>query len=425
MSYQDSPPIGGRLPAGWRQALLKDVLEQYVDLVEVQPDVLYQHFGVYSFAKGLFRKSPLVGEHVMARHLYRVRADQFIYGRLNAYEGAFGVVSEELDGSYVSGEFPAFKFNTAIIAPRFLLMYFSRPVVWSFLKQKVTGIGGGAGNRRIRLKESVFLKQSIALPPLKEQHRIIAKVESLIAKIDKTTQLREEIQTDAQAMLHSAFQQVIEGAEYRPMAEVAPIVRRPVEIDLDGEYHELGVRSFGKGTFHKPLLNGIDVGAKKLYHIHAGDLVLSNVFAWEGAIAVAKPEDTSRVGSHRFITCVAKEEIATPDFLCFYLLTPDGIEKVREASPGGAGRNRTLGLTKLEKITVPLPSYERQLWFNRLQAHVAAIQKSQAETQAQLDALLPSILDRAFQGELLLTVARDRSHPPNACQQGDSHGIPR
>jgi type I restriction enzyme, S subunit len=237
-------------------------------------------------------------------------------------------------------------------------------------------------------------------PPLPEQRRIVAKIESLTAKIDEAKRLREEIQRDAQAMLRSAFQRIVEGAEYHPMAEVAPIVRRPVTIEPDGEYPELGVRSFGKGTFHKPVLNGIDVGTKKLYHIHPGDLVFSNVFAWEGAIAVVQPKDAGRVGSHRFITCVPESGVTTPEFLCFYLLTDEGIEQVRKASPGGAGRNRTLGLKKLEKIEVPIPHYDKQLWFNRLQAQAAFIRQAQSDNQTQLDALLPAILDRAFKGEL-------------------------
>ncbi len=67
---------------------------------------------------------------------------------------------------------------------------------------------------------------------------------------------------------------------------------------------------------------------------------------------------------------------------------------------GGAGRNRTLGLNKLEKIEVPIPLYDKQLWFNRLQAQVAAIQQTQVDSQVELDALLPSLLNKAFKGEL-------------------------
>lgn len=250
------------------------------------------------------------------------------------------------------------------------------------------------------MDEDRFLDQTITVPSPSEQRRIVARIDALAAHIDEAKRLREEVQRDAQAMLRSVFQRIIEGAEYRPMAEVAPIVRRKVVLDMDSEYPELGVRSFGKGTFHKPILNGIDVGSKKLYYFESGDLVLSNVFALEGAIAVVQPKDAGRVGSHRFITCVPESGVTTADFLCFYLLTSEGIEKVREASPGGAGRNRTLGLKKLEKIEVPIPPYEKQLWFNHLQEKVAAIQNTQADNQTELDALLPSILDKAFKGEL-------------------------
>ena len=201
-------------------------------------------------------------------------------------------------------------------------------------------------------------------------------------------------------MLHSAFQQVIEGAEYQPMADVAPIVRRKVEIKMDGEYPELGVRSFGKGVFHKPTLIGAELDWQKLYCIHSGDLVISNIKAWEGAIAVAREKDHNRVGSHRYITCMPQESITTADFLCFYLLTYEGIGQIQAASPGSADRNRTLAMKRLEKIKVPIPDYDKQLWFNRLQQKVAAIQQAQAGNQTELDALLPAILDRAFKGEL-------------------------
>ena len=83
-------------------------------------------------------------------------------------------------------------------------------------------------------------------------------------------------------------------------------------------YPELGVRSFGRGTFHKPELPGAEVGNKKLFRICAGDLVFNIVLAWEGAVAVAQPEDDGRVGSHRFLTCVPAPETATVEFLRFY-----------------------------------------------------------------------------------------------------------
>ena len=151
----------------------------------------------------------------------------------------------------------------------------------------------------------------------------------------------EAAERDANAMLSNAFRQIIDGAPYRPMAEVAPLVRRPVEIEPDQSYPELGVRSFGRGTFHKPALDGSKLTWQKLFLIQEGDLVFSNIKAWEGAFAVAKPEDHNRVGSHRYLTCVPVENVVTANFVWFYLQSPEGLEKVAAASPGSADRNRT------------------------------------------------------------------------------------
>ena len=92
--------------------------------------------------------------------------------------------------------------------------------------------------------------------------------------------------------------------------------------------------------------------------------------------------------------------VATAQFLKFYFLTQEGLSLIGAASPGGAGRNRTLGLSALEKITVPVPPIETQRHFDKLQAEVDALKRLQTETATELDALLPAILDRAFKGEL-------------------------
>ncbi len=302
-----------------------------------------------------------------------------------------------MHGCYVSNEFPLFELDTTRISPRYLVYWFGLPHVQ---KQVEADCSGSTPKTRNRYKEEYFSALKLLLPSIEEQCRIVTKLESLSAKVDNVKLLQQEIQVAARIMLHGVFNYLTESAKYLPMDKVAPIVRRKVEIETDGEYPELGIRSFGKGTFHKPVLNGIDVGTKKLYSMEPGDLVFSNVFSWEGAIAVVQPEDEGRVGSHRFITCVPKAGIATAEFLRFYLLTDEGIQKVREASPGGAGRNRTLGLKKLEKIEVPLPDYDIQLWFDNLQIKVAAIKQAHSANQTELDALLPAILDKAFRGKL-------------------------
>ena len=51
------------------------------------------------------------------------------------------------------------------------------------------------------------------------------------------------------------------------------------------------VRSHGKGTFQKPETDPASVAMERLYEDHPDDLIVNITFAWEGAIAIASPED--------------------------------------------------------------------------------------------------------------------------------------
>jgi type I restriction enzyme M protein len=174
-------------------------------------------------------------------------------------------------------------------------------------------------------------------------------------------------QAEIDAVLRAAFSRIIAEAPRVPMGKVAPLVRRPITIDPLASYPELGVRSFGKGTFHKPALSGMEVSAKDMYQLEAGDLVVNLTFGWEGAIAVVQPDDHGRFASHRFLTFAADPSQTTANFLRYYWLTDEGMHRLNAMSPGSAGRNRVLSLKKLVAAEVPIPRIDVQRWFDRLQ----------------------------------------------------------
>ena len=167
------------------------------------------------------------------------------------------------------------------------------------------------GTANMSMKVTDIVGVEIPLPPLPEQQAIVARLDALAEKTRQVEAHLDAVERDAEHLLALRFRDAVADAPLRSMAEVAPLVRREQSIDLEGSYPELGIRSFGKGTFHKPPLSGSEVGTKRLYRIEPGDLLFSNVFAWEGAIAIAKPEDAGRYGSHRFITCHANTELTT------------------------------------------------------------------------------------------------------------------
>lgn len=257
---------------------------------------------------------------------------------------------------------------------------------------------GAAGQQRVPV---AFLERlEIPVPPLIEQQRLVARVEAAVSRSQELRDLNASLVEDASRVLNAEYNRISRNVPCRHFGELAKLLRRQVSKKSDESYLEMGIRSFGNGTFHKPALTGRQLGGKRVFRIKASDLVFMNVFAWEGAIAVAKPEDDGRVGSHRFMTHEVDLAQATPEFLCYYFLTEYGLEKIRAASPGSAGRNRTLGITKLHTIPVPVPPVEAQRRFSQLHTLREKLRRMQIQTEAELAAFTPALLAKVFRGEL-------------------------
>ncbi len=144
------------------------------------------------------------------------------------------------------------------------------------------------------------------------------------------------------------------------IGEVLQLQRRWLRLEPDQLYTEIGVRSFGKGIFHKSPVTGLSLGNKRVLRICPGDLVFNNVFAWEGAVGVASEAEAGTIGSHRFVTYTVKDNQADAHFLRLFFRTEAGLQVLRRVSPGSAGRNRTLNLDHFDRQQIPLPPFAEQ-----------------------------------------------------------------
>jgi len=381
--------------ASWSERPLRDFLVPARSTVTIGDNVEYKQLTVALHGRGVRLRQTVLGRAIETKNQYVAQAGRFIYSRIDARNGAMGIVPESLDGAVITSDFPTFDFDLTKVEPRFV-EYLTKTAAFEEVCRTPSK---GITNRK-RLKEPEFLAIRVLLPPLSDQRRIAARIDQVAARIAEAKRLTSDIEDEEIALLLRRVDEICEGVGCAPMHKIAPVVRRNVDIQPDAWYPELGIRSFGKGTFHKDPIKGDELGTKRIYRIEPGDLLFSNVFSWEGAIAVVQPEDAGRFGSHRFITCVPDAEHATAEFLCYYFLTDRGLADIRAASPGAAGRNKTLGVTKLEAIEVPLPPIPVQQEFGELLKRVRAANVIHAQTSAALDRLMPALLDQAFRGEL-------------------------
>jgi len=134
----------------------------------------------------------------------------------------------------------------------------------------------------------------------------------------------------------------------------------PVEVESENLYQEIGIRSHGKGLFHKAPITGRTLGEKRVFEVIENAFVLNIVFAWEQAVATTSREEVGMIASHRFPMYVPRSEGCDVRFIKYLFLTPWGKHLLGLASPGGAGRNRTLGQTEFEKLDITLPDKDEQ-----------------------------------------------------------------
>ena len=137
-------------------------------------------------------------------------------------------------------------------------------------------------------------------------------------------------------------------------------VEVPVNVESNKEYVQIGIRSHGKGLFYKEPVLGKALGNKQVFWIQPNCFILNVVFAWEQAITKTTENEIGMIGSHRFPMYRPKNDLVDIDYLIYYFLTKRGTDILEAASPGGAGRNRTLGQERFLKSKITLPPLSEQ-----------------------------------------------------------------
>jgi type I restriction enzyme, S subunit len=171
--------------------------------VTVLPEESYRFAGVYCFGRGIFRGDVKQGMEFSYGSLTRLRSGDFVYPKLMAWEGAFGLVPKECDGLVVSPEFPVFEIDEERVLPEVLEVYFKMPSVWEELKD----ISVGTNVRRRRLQPETFLQYEFPLPPMPVQKR----VREISYKLQQTSQWKRDQLRELEGLLPSILDNALRG----------------------------------------------------------------------------------------------------------------------------------------------------------------------------------------------------------------------
>lgn len=374
--------------------------------VDVVADCQYQEIGTYSYGRGIFHKQPRSGLEVGNKDLFLMREGDLILQVTFAWEGAIALCSKAEDGLYGSVRYPTFRVNEDRCFAPFLAKYLCT-------RQGLEQIGricpGSAGrNRVLSLKRLPGI--TIPLPPLSEQRRIVERIEELTAKVGEARGLRTEAELERSALSASVLDKLLpKTAQERALGELVEVdasisygVLVPGPDTDDGvpfvRVQDLSIKNPSKLP-NKRISPAISAQYKRT-ELRGGE-VLVGVVGSIGKIGLAPPT-WAGANIARAVCRIIPSKKLDSRFLAETLSGRKCQDFFREQTRTLA--QPTLNIGQLERTPIRLPSLEEQhrivAELDALQSKVDAVKTLQTETAAQLGALLPAILDKAFKGEL-------------------------
>lgn len=387
----------------WQTTCLGDVLSRSTETAEILPDESYKEITVKLWGRGVVLRGIVSGSELNGSRRFLARKGQLILSRIDARNGAIGIVPESLDGSVVSTDFPLFALDRNRLQPSYF-EWLTKTKPFVDLCQKASE---GTTNR-VRLQEDRFLKLQIPLPPLPEQQRIVARIEELAARINEARGLRKKSMNEAERLLVSMAHRhdltdatkTQQGWRRVQLGDVMEYVDDSYRVQADTSFPNLGIYSFGRGLFHKPPIDGALTSATTLRRVRKGQFIYSRLFAFEGAYGFVSDEFDGCFVSNEYPTFDCDLHRARVEFVAAYFKSPFVWKEVAAGSQGLGDRRQRVQPEKILSRNVWLPPIEWQNRIAQVQEQADALRKLQSETAAELDALLPSVLDKTFKGRI-------------------------
>ena len=363
------------------------------DTLEPKISVEYQEITVRLWGKGVVERGRVRGASLAGKR-FVAHAGQFIMSRIDARNGAMGLVPTSLEGALVTNDFPLFNLNTEILEPEFFGWLCRTPGFVDLCKRASEGT-----TNRVRLKEDRFLSLDVHVPSLTEQRKIVKSIDGLAALVLESQNLRREAIAEGSALLRSILAHDNEP-KATPMRHLLKLRSPDVAVQSDEVYDFAGVYCFGRGVFKSVKKSGIDFAYKRLTRLRAGEFVYPKLMAWEGALGVVPPECEGCVVSPEFPVFEVFEDRVLPEVLDVYFRNPSVWPEVSRASTGTNVRRRRLNPQDFLAYEMPLPSRDTQLKLRAVYGEMGKLKELQTETAAELESLMPSVLSKAFAGEL-------------------------
>ncbi len=173
-----------------------DFLTRNKTSITLANEKIYKRVTIKINNGGVYVRDSEKGINIGTKKQYLVNTGQFIFSKIDARNGAFGVVPEQVDNSIVTNDFPVFDIDPKRINAKFLVLIATTSQFIQFAKS----CSSGTTNRK-RIDVDLFLEQKIPLPSLDKQNHLIDLYNNKISKSEQEENEALDLENNCDAYL--------------------------------------------------------------------------------------------------------------------------------------------------------------------------------------------------------------------------------
>lgn len=382
-------------------ARVGDHVRQRTIKTPIDKTLEYTTMGVRWYGRGAYLRAP---SKPQAAALTPAGAGDLVFCRIDAQKGPFAVVPEEFDGALVTNEFPLYVVDESAFDARFLALSFARPSVLEAI-DRARSANGNDG--RARWKTAEFESQHVPMPPLEEQRRIVALVDSIT---EASTALTDEAEALAGVLRVRRAELLVDQAIETVRADEAFHIRLGRQRSPEratGPSMTPYMRSANVGydelRMDDVLSMDFDARERERYRLEEGDVLVSEGSASPTAVGMPAVWHDELEGPVCFQNTLlrfrAVEGVTTPEFARHWCLWAYESGAFRDTA-GEAPGVRHIGFKKASAMRVGLPTLgEQDAITDALSPMADAIATLKSEA-ARLLALRGALLEALLAGEV-------------------------
>lgn len=173
-----------------------EILKRNKMAVSIQDEIKYKRVTIRMHNGGVVPRDEVMGENIGTKKQFLVSEGQFILSKIDARNGAMGIIPKVLDGAIITQDFLSYDIDTTKVNPQYFVLVCTTKQFIEFCQS----CSSGTTNRQ-RVNEVQFLNIKIPVPSIEEQNKFVEEYDNQMNQVIQQEKQAAKYESDIKTYL--------------------------------------------------------------------------------------------------------------------------------------------------------------------------------------------------------------------------------